>query len=120
MLKKAPMGTSITFTISRILNENEGGETDSQQLQQQQQPTSSTATNAPASETLEMVHKRRQSAFVDILDENVEFLTFEVALINSRSAGLGISLKGGKLYPENGKLESGVDCGLFVKGVSCK
>jgi hypothetical protein len=111
MLKKAAIGSTVTFNISRMPNENEPSETDSQQIQ-------STSVTLKPPESLEMVHKRRQSAFVDILDENVEFLTFDVQLINSRSAGLGISLKGGKLYPESGTLESGVDCGLFVKGVS--
>uniref|UniRef100_A0A914XVG2 PDZ domain-containing protein n=1 Tax=Panagrolaimus superbus TaxID=310955 RepID=A0A914XVG2_9BILA len=111
MLKKTAVGSTVTFCISRMANENENIEFDAPQ-----QSTSSTP-NKTIPESLEMVHKRRQSAFVDILDENVEFLTFDVQLINSRSAGLGISLKGGKLYPESGKLENGVDCGLFVKGI---
>ena len=110
MLKRTAIGSTITFSISRITIDQDQGEPDPSK-------PSTSAVNK-ISESLEMVHKRRQSAFVDIMDENVEFLTFDVQLINSRSAGLGISLKGGKLYPENGTLESGIDCGLFVKGVS--
>ncbi|KAE9554227.1 hypothetical protein FO519_002526 [Halicephalobus sp. NKZ332] len=109
MLKDIPIGTTVEFHISRIIEDQNSKENErnSDPLIETPSPTALT----------DICHKRRQSAFVDIGDEYVEYLTLDVALQGSKSAGLGISLKGGKLYPERGKLEDGVDCGLFVNGI---
>ena len=109
MLKDIPIGSVVEFHISRVIED---------QNSQENERTAESPVETPVSPTLtDICHKRRQSAFVDIGDEDVEYLTLNVALQNSKSAGLGISLKGGKLYPEKGKLEDGIDCGLFVNGV---
>lgn len=110
MLKDIPIGSVAEFHISRIIDDQNSKENERTSEPPVETPISPTTLAA-------VCHKRRQSAFVDINDEDVQYLTLDVALQSSKSAGLGISLKGGKLYPENGKLEDGIDCGLFVNTV---
>uniref|UniRef100_A0AC34QHS6 PDZ domain-containing protein n=1 Tax=Panagrolaimus sp. JU765 TaxID=591449 RepID=A0AC34QHS6_9BILA len=110
MLKDVTPGSIVDFHISRIIEE---------QISQNNDiiDTKPEETQSSASTITDVCHKRRKSAFVDKEDKDVEYLFFDVALQGSKSAGLGISLKGGKLYPETKKLEDGVDCGLFVNGI---
>lgn len=109
MLKEIKTGDIVELLISRFIDENETKDENKDVTDDKKEGT-------PVN-SMDTCHKRRQSAFVDIGDDDVQYLTFDVQLQNSKSAGLGISLKGGKLYPENGTLEEGIDCGIFVNGV---
>ncbi|VDM65271.1 unnamed protein product [Strongylus vulgaris] len=113
-LKRAAVGETVTFLVSRLVQPDEEEEKKSNSSERENQPPAQTSAVMKPVRDEKKITPSTSNAVMTQCVGDVEELELVIPLNDTGSAGLGVSLKARVTVRTNGTRQ---DCGIFIKNV---